>query len=264
MHRPLTDRDLLPSGPLRRLGKSVHVLDGVDSTNSYLLTRVEPPVDGAVASAEYQSAGRGRLGRQWLAPRGSSVLMSVLLLEAADSPLVSQATMIGCLSAIEAIEATTSVQPHSRWPNDLAVKGRKLGGVLAESRVAGSKRAIVIGIGINCLQQRGHFPPELREGATSLEIESGKPVDRSAIASRLLSALDRRLVAARKVPGFWGEARAEWLERCGDVGERVTLHHDAREYKGTIVDIADGGDLLVQLDRGGRRRFEAAKTTRLW
>jgi hypothetical protein len=48
------------------------------------------------------------------------------------------------------------------------------------------------------------------------------------------------------------------------VGERVTLHHDAREYKGTIVDIADGGDLLVQLDRGGRRRFEAAKTTRLW
>lgn len=264
MHRPLTDRDLFPSGPLRRLGKSVHVLDGVDSTNSYLLTRVDPPVDGAVASAEYQSAGRGRLGRQWLAPRGSSVLLSVLLLEPPDSQLVTQATMIGCLAAIEAVEAATDCRPHSRWPNDLAINGRKFGGVLAESRAVGSKRAIVIGIGLNCHQQRAHFQIELRDTATSLELESGRPVERATIASKLLAALDRRLSSARKAPGFWGEQRAEWIERCGDVGKRVTLHHDMREYKGTIVDIADGGDLLVQLDRGGRRRFEAAKTTRLW
>jgi len=264
MHRPLTERDLLPSGPLRRIGRSVHLFDGVDSTNTFLLSRCDPPVDGAVACAEYQSAGRGRLNRPWLAPRGSSILLSVLLLEPPDSILLAHATMLGCLAACDAVAASTPCEPDVRWPNDLSVEGRKLGGVLAESRMLGERRAVVIGVGINVLQQRAHFPPELRDTATSLEIECEKSIERGPVAARLVAMLDQRLLSARKSPGYWKELRAEWIERCGDVGQRVRLHHDTREYKGTIVDIADGGDLLVKLDGGGQRRFEAAKTTRLW
>jgi BirA family biotin operon repressor/biotin-[acetyl-CoA-carboxylase] ligase len=235
------------------------MLGEMDSTNAFLLRDSNAP-DGAVVHAEFQSAGRGRLGRRWLAPRGSSVMLSALLREPAGSGLLELAPRLGAVAACEAIESGAGLRPAVRWPNDLALGGRKLAGVLVEAAAAdaGASR-IVIGVGINCLQQRGHFSGELADRATSLEIESPRPVFRERVARALVERLDELLSATPPV-----EVRRRWRERCQDVGQAIMLRHDGRTFCGTVLDIYDSGALLVELEDGQRRKFEAATTTRVW
>lgn len=267
-HRPLTANDLLSAGPLVRLGRPLFLHDTIDSTNAFLLARARDADDGAIAWAEFQSAGRGRLGRRWLAPRGSSILLSVLLIEPADSPLLTLAAALAAVSTCEAIDATTDCAPAVRWPNDIVLHRRKLGGVLAESCPlpdtprAARQRALVIGIGVNCLQQAAHFPPELADLATSLEIESSQPISRASLAAALLARLDHWLVTGGASGHGWTSLLTTWRARCHDVGTRVTLEQDGRTYTGTALDISEEGDLIVELDQGARRRFASTTTTR--
>ncbi|MFH1746095.1 MAG: biotin--[acetyl-CoA-carboxylase] ligase [Planctomycetota bacterium] len=263
MSAQLTARDLFPHGSLGRLGRQVAVFTELDSTNTYLVAHANGLPDGTVVSAEFQSAGRGRLGRQWLAPRGSSILLSILLHEPADSPLVARATLPAALAACDAIDACTVCRPALRWPNDLMLAGRKLGGVLVESVTTTKGRAVVIGLGLNCLQQSGHFTGDLAQTATSLEIESPQPVNRAAIASSLLKHLDTYLAGVEQEPHNWNTLLQRWKSRCADIGTRVILLHDRRQYSGTVLDISHDGDLLVHLDEGGRSYFASASTTRL-
>ena len=246
------------------------VFDQLDSTNAHLLSRASELEDGTIALAEFQSAGHGRLGRRWESPRGASVLLSVLLKEPAASALPPRATMLAAVAACEAVEQTTACRPAVRWPNDLVVSGRKLGGVLVESTPlsAGSPtgaadRALVLGIGINCLQQRGHFAGELKETATSLEIESPAAIERAAVARRLLERLDAHIAPFTTDANAGTQLLATWKSRCEDFGTRVSLRQDRRTSSGTVLDINEQGDLLVQLDEGGRRYFASATTTRL-
>jgi BirA family biotin operon repressor/biotin-[acetyl-CoA-carboxylase] ligase len=275
MHTPLSETNLLPDGPLQRIGRRVVAFSELNSTNSYALAQATDLPDGAVVLSEYQSAGRGRLGHTWQSPRGASILLSVLLKEPAASPLIKRATMLAALATCEAVEAAGFCRPLLRWPNDLLLSGRKVAGVLVESsplpKSTGQMplRAIVLGIGINCLQQRGHFTGELADSATSLEIESPSPVDRAPVARCLLETLDRHVTnLAVEGPNRTDAAGSEglvaaWKAHCNDLGRRVTLRHDRKTYSGTVLDITDDGDLLIELDRGGRHCFAAATTTRI-
>jgi BirA family biotin operon repressor/biotin-[acetyl-CoA-carboxylase] ligase len=184
----------MPRAALRRIGTCVLALDETDSTNTELLRRAAGLPDGSVVVAEYQTRGRGRRGRHWLAPRGASILLSVMLKEAAGSPVARRATILGALAACEAIEQATVCKPAVRWPNDVTIAGRKISGVLVETTPCDGGQAVIIGIGINCLQQAGHFPPALTGRATSLEIESPLPIDRAAVTRALLARLDGRVV----------------------------------------------------------------------
>jgi BirA family biotin operon repressor/biotin-[acetyl-CoA-carboxylase] ligase len=242
----------------------VHHFESIDSTNAFLLSRAAQFPDGALAVAEHQTAGRGRLRRSWSAPRGSSILLSALLHERADSTLLRDATLAASLATCRAVAAATACTPSVRWPNDVVIDGRKLAGVLAESTpLPDGRRALVIGIGLNCLQQRAHFDGDLSSKATSLEIESTLAIDRAAVARELIRQLDSAISAATTVAGR-AELRNDWLARCGDRGQPVTLLAGRQTHRGTIVDIDPAGDLLVQLDTGERRAFEAATTTRRW
>ena len=268
MHTPLSAENLLPNGPLRRIGHKFLAFDELDSTNAYGLAHAGGLPDGTVIVAEHQTAGRGRLGHSWQSPRGASILLSVLLKEPADSLLVKRSTMLAALAACEAVEAACGARPLVRWPNDLLLSGRKLAGVLVESsplpKAAGQTplRALVLGIGINCLQQRGHFSGDLANSATSLEIELPHAVDRVGVGRCLLESLDRHLSGLGAATGSTGLVAA-WKSRCNDLGRCVTLRHDRKIYSGTVLDVTDEGDLLLQLDRGGRRCFAAATTTRI-
>jgi BirA family biotin operon repressor/biotin-[acetyl-CoA-carboxylase] ligase len=140
-----------------------------------------------------------------------------------------------------------------------------VGGVLAEScsLPERSGRAVVIGAGINCLQQRGHFTDELARIATSLECESAEPVNRASVAAGLLARLDHWLRVAVEQPDGWTRVRSAWRVRCQDTGARVTLEHDGRTFTGTALDISEEGDLVVELDQGGRRAFAGTTTARV-
>lgn len=264
MHRPLTQSDLLPRGPLRRLGRSLHWFAEIDSTNRFLLAAAADLPDGAVAWTEYQTAGRGRLGRAWQSPRGASVLLSVLLREPAGSPLGDYAALAGALAACEAITEAAGCPARLRWPNDIVAGERKLGGVLVESAAAGGRRVLVVGIGLNCLQHRGHFAAELREQATSLEIECAGAVDRAGVAATLLARLDEEFADAAPAGERVRRWCGAWASRSDDLGRRVRLVENGRTLEGTIVDLGEAGELVVQLDAGGRRAFSARTATRAW
>lgn len=270
MNPPLACADLLANGPLRRLVGPVFLQESIDSTNALLLTRAAELSDGSLAVAEHQTAGRGRLGRTWLTPPRASLLLSVLVFEPPDSPLLALGGVLAAVAARAAIEHTTHLPAALRWPNDLVLGGRKVGGVLVETRGVGgstprasARRAVVIGIGINCTQSAADFPAEIAAKATSLALAAGGPIERRDLAAALVAELDRRLARAAQ-PELWGELRREWRAHCADVGQRVTLRHDGREYRGTILDLSEEGELFVQLDDGHRGVFGPATTTREW
>lgn len=269
MHAPLRQADLVPEDrPLRRLGSSLLLLRTVDSTNRLLLAEAANLDDGAVAVAERQTAGRGRRGRRWEAPRGAAVLVSVLLVESPAGILPRVASLLAAVAACEAVEATTDCTPGLRWPNDLVIEGRKLGGVLVETRrMSGAdgcaeRLAIVIGIGLNCLQQPGHFPGSLRGRATSLEIEGSAAVDRRRVARCLLARLDERIVATADSDGV-GELRDAWRRRCIDIGRPIRVRNAHGTFEGVVSDVTTAGDLIVETTHAGRKCFASATTTRV-
>jgi BirA family biotin operon repressor/biotin-[acetyl-CoA-carboxylase] ligase len=245
----------------RRIARTVRMIESVTSTNDVAWQQFAAGADdGFVLFAEHQSAGRGRLGRTWESPRGASVMCSVVLVDREASIDPGALSLICAIAACDAIRATTGVAAEIKWPNDLLARGRKLGGVLVESRAdrAGG-RVFVAGIGINCLQHPSHFPPPLREKATSLDIESAEPIDRVAVARRLLQQLDHWLTGpAQTAPQLIREA---WCDRATGLGERVRLRRDAKEFTGVVVDLDPTAALVVQLDHGVRMLFDADSTT---
>lgn len=247
-----------------RIGRSVVVLPDVDSTNTYALdgqTAGELD-DGAVVFAEHQTAGRGRLGRSWQSPRGASLTFTVLLLEPQDRAAAARWMMAGAVAVAQCIGQETDVAPMVRWPNDVYVGPRKLAGILVETRraVAGSI-AVAIGIGLNCLQHEGHFPPELRPKATSLEIESSHPIDRTALARSLLRRLDALLAGSHPQSNL--TLAGQWRELSDDLGASATLICNGEHFTGRILDVHPATGLVLQLDAGGRRHFDPQTTARI-
>jgi BirA family biotin operon repressor/biotin-[acetyl-CoA-carboxylase] ligase len=143
--------------------------------------------EGAVAVAEEQSEGRGRLGRSWHAPAGTSVLVSVLLRPAVDPPQLPELSLIAGGAVAEAIAETTGLDPVIKFPNDVLLGGRKVAGILAE---AGAGR-VVLGIGVNANQTAEQLPPDAQTEPTSLRLELGEPVDRASLLAAILLQVER-------------------------------------------------------------------------
>ena len=223
--------------------------DEIGSTNTELLDRARRGApEGGVLIADLQTAGRGRRGRRWTAPPGTSLMMSVLLrpppgpLPPARAALVTVAV---ALAAIVACEQTSGIRPRLKWPNDLVIVGsagpdsaghgtarpdRKLAGILAESISAGGVlTALVVGMGLNTGWPE--VPEELEGIATSLNLESGAPVDRTLLARRVLEGLEARyeLLCRGDAEGSDGAAAVldEARRNSATLGRRVRISFDA-------------------------------------
>jgi BirA family biotin operon repressor/biotin-[acetyl-CoA-carboxylase] ligase len=141
--------------------------------------------EGAVAVAEEQTEGRGRLGRQWLSPPGVSVLCSILLEPPVETRRWPELSLVAGNACAEAISAVTGLEPTIKLPNDILLDGRKAAGILAEA----SDGRVVLGIGINVNVPPGGLPEKT---STSLLVETGAEVDRIQMLVELLVALERR------------------------------------------------------------------------
>ncbi|MFQ6048616.1 MAG: biotin--[acetyl-CoA-carboxylase] ligase [Phycisphaerae bacterium] len=272
MPYPLDVQQISARLPVRRVGRQIRLLTETTSTNDEAFQAADQLAnDGLTIFAEYQTKGRGRLGRSWLSPRGASILCSVLLFEPDRPAWQGRLVLISAVAVCDAIRATTNLEPVIRWPNDVLVSGRKLGGILVESRATGiwpaqaghapisaPMRAFVVGVGINCFQSPAHFPPELRHQATSLEIESGQPICRVELARQLLAELDGWLAESESLDQE--RLLQAWLDRAEPLGQRVRLEHAGRSYLGTTVQIEPTGALVVELESGSREVFDPATT----
>jgi BirA family transcriptional regulator, biotin operon repressor / biotin---[acetyl-CoA-carboxylase] ligase len=168
-----------------RFGRDYTYVESCPSTQR--LIAPDAP-EGTVAVADEQTEGRGRLGRRWEAPAGTSILCSVQLRPAAPASRWPQLTVVGAEACAEAIAAVTDLQPALKHPNDLLVGGRKVAGILGES----ADGRVVLGVGINVNVGRDDLPVDVRIPATSLLAETGAPTDRVELLVHLLAALERR------------------------------------------------------------------------
>jgi BirA family transcriptional regulator, biotin operon repressor / biotin---[acetyl-CoA-carboxylase] ligase len=203
-----------------------------------------PDRTGVVADS--QAAGRGRRGRVWQDEPGASLLVSILLrprLSPANLPTLS---LTAAVAVAEAVAQTAGLAAKLKWPNDVLVDGRKLAGILLETRLEPAGAAIVaLGIGVNLAQRA--FPLELAERATSVRLASGREVDRDTLLGALLERLDHwrgRL----ETEGF-EPVRARWRELADTLGRPVSVDG----IQGTAVDLDADGALIVA-DADGRRK----------
>jgi BirA family transcriptional regulator, biotin operon repressor / biotin---[acetyl-CoA-carboxylase] ligase len=211
--------------------------------------------EGAVVIAEEQTAGRGRLGRDWHSERASGIYVSVLLRPAiapASAPIL---TLLAGLAAREAATSQTGLAVDIRWPNDLLLDGRKFAGILTEMYAEPDRiEFVVVGIGMNVNQEE--MPGELAVTATSLRMASGTTHSRLELLVRLLLALEghyNRFVTEGP------EAIIERFERASTYarGKRVRIHAPAEEYTGTTEGLEPSGILRVRRDDG---RLESVVT----
>jgi BirA family biotin operon repressor/biotin-[acetyl-CoA-carboxylase] ligase len=144
--------------------------------------------EGAVAVAEEQTEGRGRLGRRWVSPRGVSVLCSILLEPHVETQRLPELSLVAGEACAEAIATVTGLEPEIKLPNDILLGGRKAAGILAEARDG----RVVLGIGINVNVPPDGLPTETSSPATSLLVETGAEIDRAQLLVELLVALERR------------------------------------------------------------------------
>ena len=142
--------------------------------------------EGAVAVAEEQTEGRGRLGRTWHAPARTSVLVSVLLRPEIEPSRLPELSLVAGGAVAEAIADVTGIDPAIKFPNDVLVDGRKVAGILAES----SEGRVVLGVGVNANQTADELPGDAQTQPTSLRIELDEPVDRAALLAAILLRLE--------------------------------------------------------------------------
>jgi BirA family biotin operon repressor/biotin-[acetyl-CoA-carboxylase] ligase len=219
------------------------------STNADVLDLAASGAPGwTVIVAGHQEAGRGRLGRSWEEPPGSSLLVSVLLPAPADPAILPLASLAAAVAMADALRDACGVDARCKWPNDLMARGRKLGGILAEARVqAGRPDHLVVGTGVNVLQRAEDLPRTVRDTATSVSLEGGRP-DAAGLLSAYLAGL--RGLHRPADPGFPAAVLARYRPVCETIGMRVHgVGSDGRTIEGLATGVGDAGELIV--DVGG-------------
>jgi BirA family biotin operon repressor/biotin-[acetyl-CoA-carboxylase] ligase len=232
------------------IGARLEFFKTTGSTNADTFRLAEKgAVEGTVVMADCQTGGKGRRGRVWASPAGVNLYCSIILRPAIMPHEAPQLTFLSAVATARAIERTGSLTPEIKWPNDLLISGRKVAGLLNEmSAETDCINFVVLGIGVNLNMTADQFPPDLRQPATSLRLESGQPVDRTVFASTLLNELDA-LYADFLRHGF-GPVREEWQQRCNAKGRQVLVSDSGTECTGglfTGID-ADGALLLRSAD----------------
>jgi BirA family biotin operon repressor/biotin-[acetyl-CoA-carboxylase] ligase len=230
------------------VGHELVYLPEVGSTNE-VARRMgqEGAAEGTVVVADYQSGGRGRLGRGWQAPRGSSLLLSLLFRPPLASTQVQRLTMACGLAVADAVGGQTGLEVGLKWPNDVVMGGQKAGGILTELEMQGNTVAFaVVGIGLNVNLEPRALGEDLLMQATSLSQALGRPVPRLPLLLALLEAAEARYLALCQ----GHSPHREWAERLVTLGERVTVSGAGPRLDGVAVGVNADGALQLRLDDG--------------
>ena len=228
-------------------GKTVHFARETDSTNLWIkrLAKEGAP-EGTLALVEFQSAGRGRLGRSWEVPEGTSVMMSILLRPKFEPQYAPTLTLVMGMAVAKAVKKF-GFDVSIKWPNDVVVSHKKICGILTEMGVRDGKiDYAVIGVGINVNIRE--FPEEMADKATSLYLESGREFDRSQIPGLVMEAFEEyyeKFAATCDLSGL----KEEYEGILANYNQPVRVL--AKEpYEGVARGITDGGELLVEKTDG--------------
>jgi BirA family transcriptional regulator, biotin operon repressor / biotin---[acetyl-CoA-carboxylase] ligase len=229
-----------------RFGKPYLYEPECESTQLLLVDSGLP--EGAVAASDHQTSGRGRHGRQWIAPVGSSILASVMLHPPPERHL-PELSLVAALAAAEAIEVATGLTAQIKWPNDVMLNRRKVAGILSEL----TDGTVVVGIGLNVNQSRDELPLDAPTPPGSLYTLTGQMHDRAALLGSLLFGLERIYDGWRHggLDDLYGEIGARDFLR----GRRITVDGEPAR----ALQILRDGRLEVESGHGETRAVESGQ-----
>ena len=228
-------------------GKKIFTYDSIDSTNACAKTLASTGAEeGTVVIAEYQTAGRGRLGRTWQAESGSNLLFSTIIRPTLEINKVGLLPFFAAAGVTLALETVTGTRCECKWPNDVLLNGKKCCGILLESSFQHNVLDYaVIGIGLNVNQKL--FGGDLKDRATSLSQECGREFDRRDVFHRIMTSLE--LLYSEVKIGNFEIVLNEWKTRTTMFGKQVTLTQAGEHLHGRAMSLsADGGLVLATPD----------------
>lgn len=252
MREPLgpTRRDTALAITTRRIGRPLWQYGSVPSTMPLAHEFARGGAcDGTALLADEQTAGRGRRGRAWIAPRGTAILCSTICRPPLPPDRLSLLVAAFGLGLCAGIERATGLRPAIKWPNDLLLAGRKLAGLLCESRLGANKLDYaIVGFGLNVNLTESELP-EPSAGAlppTSLALALGTPVEREAILRAILTGIDDAYDLLWT--GQDDAVRERWAARLAGIGDEISVATDSGRRTGTFIGVADDGALLLHHD----------------
>jgi BirA family transcriptional regulator, biotin operon repressor / biotin---[acetyl-CoA-carboxylase] ligase len=258
--------DILAPGLLQpelgemEIGRKIVHYFRVTSTNSVTQKlAAEGAPHGTVVVAEEQTAGRGRFGRAWYSEKSSGIYLSVILRPPLAPAAAPALTLMAGIAAQRAVSVASGLPVDIRWPNDLLIRGKKVGGILTEmSAELDRLHWVVLGVGVNVNHRE--MPAELKSLATSLRIEGQKPYDRLSLAAALLKEIDRHYQALLQ-EGSAGIARAWEAASSFAHGRRVRVEAGGGSYVATTAGLDSTGALRVRREDGREELLVAGEVT---
>lgn len=231
------------------IGRNLLVYEEIDSTNNQAKKMAEDGAkDGTLLVSDSQTAGKGRRGRVWTSPKGSSIYMTLLIRPNFNPQQASMLTLVAAMAVRKAIESTAKVQTQIKWPNDLVCNGKKVCGILTEmSAEPDFINYVVIGIGINV--NMTDFPEEIRNTATSLKIEKQESVDRNRIIAEFCNWFEKYYEIFQKKNNL-EDLVDEYNRHLVNRGRMVRIIEPKGDYEALSDGINENGELIVKREDG--------------
>lgn len=228
------------------VGKRLVLLETVTSTNDFLKALAkENCKNGTVVATREQTKGKGRLGRKWLSKKDDSIIFSVILFPDIQPEECLNITLLSGLAVCKAIREELNIDCKIKWPNDIIINNKKLGGILSEMSASGGKlEYIIVGIGINAEQRQ--FPKEISHKATSLFCQSEKAIDKNRLFAKILKSIEDEFM--RNNLELTGTALEEYTSLCATVGREISFFRGEKRLCGKAVGIEPNGELAVKLE----------------
>lgn len=228
------------------LGRKIYYLEVVSSTMDVAMELgMKAAPEGTTVLAETQTKGRGRLGREWFSPKYKGLYLSLILrpkILPGQAPLL---TLLGAVSICEAIKEKAGFEPQIKWPNDILLQHKKLGGILTELNAETDRTVfIVIGIGLNVNNDKHSLPAN----AASLKEQKGEKTSRVELLQELLRRVEENYLSFQGKGG--GAILEKWRRMNVTLGRRIRVNFHKERLEGQAVDIDSDGSLLVRKDSG--------------
>lgn len=254
-YRLISSPDILTYGEVEEylttdfIGRNIYYFDSLSSTNIKAKEIAINEKEGTVIIAEEQTKGKGRLGRNWVSPKGKGIWMSIILKPKVDPTKVAKITLIGAAAVNQGLK-DMDIKSYIKWPNDIVISGKKVSGILTEmSCELNMINYVIMGIGININLDRNDFDEELIDKATSLKCITGNKINRKRLLAYVLNHFEELYMSFIETGDI---SKAIEISRQNSVliGKEVRIIRGEVEKTGTVLNIDRDGQLIIKYGDG--------------
>lgn len=238
----------------KRFGRRVFFSRKVKSTNDWAKKLAKMGAEeGTVTVAETQTAGRGRLGREWASPRGG-LWFSIVLQPKKKVQETAKLVFVASFTVAEVLRREYDLRTETKWPNDVLVDGKKICGILAEMSTKAEKvNFVILGIGVNAnFRADDALPESVKTHATSIETEVGKKIRLESLLKELLEKMET--VYGGYLDRGFAPLLEQWKKYAEFLGRKVVIANQEETLNGLALDVDLDGALILKLDDGARKR----------